>query len=65
MALIFFLQQKKNPDLEINMLENKSLSFSFIFYLKKNRSGRPGHLPKQVTRLDTYSLMKVGELLFK
>jgi len=47
------------------MLENKSLSFSFIFYLKKNRSGRPGHLPKQVTRLDTYSLMKAGELLFK
>jgi hypothetical protein len=36
MGLIyFFLQQKKNPDLEINMPENKSLSLSFIFYLKK------------------------------
>jgi hypothetical protein len=57
MGLIyFFLQQKKNPDLEINMPENKSLSLSFIFYLKKNR---------QVTWPDTYSLMKAGELLFK
>jgi hypothetical protein len=32
--LIFFLQHKKNPDLEINMPENKYLSLSFILFFK-------------------------------
>jgi hypothetical protein len=30
-----FLQHKKNSDFKINILENKSLSLSFTFFVKK------------------------------
>jgi hypothetical protein len=50
-----FLYNKKNSDLKINIPKNhKSLSLSSIFFLEKEKKKVwPGHLPKQVTRLDT------------
>ena len=36
---IYFSYNIKNPDIKINMPENKSLSLSFFFY-KKSKSGR-------------------------
>jgi len=37
--LVFFLQHKKNSDFKINMPKNKSLSLSFILFLKVGPAG--------------------------
>jgi hypothetical protein len=50
--LVYIFYNIKKSDFKINIPENKSLSLSF--FIKKNKQHvRPGHLPKQMTRLDT------------
>jgi len=61
---------KKNSDLKINIPRKSEITFSFFYFFEEKKRGGfwPGHLPKQVTQLDTkgrqLSFLN-GELLFK
>jgi hypothetical protein len=62
-GIYFFYNIKKIQTYKINIPENKSLSLSLFFQKKKSKEVRLGHLPKQVTRLDTKRGGKVQKKL--